>query len=427
MDKREGTRMTAEYDVVIIGGGAAGANVAGRTSPGGLSTVIIESELVGGACTYWACMPSKALLRPGEALAAAKAVPALADAITGGIDATRALRGRNAFANAWNDYWQVKRVESVNADLIRGVARLDGPKRVVVELAEGGTQEVIARKALVVATGSHANVPAIDGIDEVGAYLDRDITTAQTVPESLVILGGGAVGLEMAEAWASLGTKEVTVVDHHTLDDLRHVEPFAMHIVAESLKAKGIRFRTECDVASTAMVDGQVVVTLDNGDRVTAERLVLAAGRRPNTAGLGLEALGLPEGEPIKVSDTLQAEGVDDGWLYAVGDVNGRALFTHQAKYQARQAGDHILGKGTTAWADHVAVPGVIFTDPQVGPVGMTEREAREKGVNVRGRIGVGCRRGDAAWAWIAWRGEVDRRRGSARAGEGDVRGAGSG
>ncbi len=376
--------MATEYDVVIIGAGAAGENVAGRTSPGGLSTVIIESELVGGECTFWACMPSKALLRPGEALAAAKAVPAVAGAVTGGIDPEAALRSRNTFAYDWNDYWQVKWVESVNADLLRGTARIVGPKRVAVDLAEGGTLELTARKAVVVATGSRSAIPPIEGIENIGAYNNRDIVVCQQVPESIIILGAGAVGLEMAEAWRSLGTEQVTIIERHALDDRPKVEPFAMRVIAEAFEKKGIRMITERSIVSAERDANGVTLTLDNGDRHTAERFVLAAGRVPNTGDLGVETVGLTPGEFIAVDDSLVASGVDGGWLYAVGDVNGRALFTHQGKYQARQAGDHILGKGTSAWADNVAVPSVIFTDPQIASVGMTERIAREKGLNVK-------------------------------------------
>jgi pyruvate/2-oxoglutarate dehydrogenase complex dihydrolipoamide dehydrogenase (E3) component len=375
--------MATEYDVIIIGGGAAGENVAGRTSPGGLSTVIIEAELVGGECSYWACMPSKALLRPAEALAAARAVPAAADAVTGGIDVEKTLRSRNAFANGWNDFNQVKWVDSVGADLLRGHARLTGPRAVTVDLAEGGTQDLLARKAVVLATGSQSIVPNIDGIDDVAPLNNRDIVVKQDVPESLVILGGGAVGLEMAEAWNALGAK-VTVVTHSTLDDARRVEPFAMHIIDEAFAAKGIRLKAGCAIVSVVREPGGVTVTLDNGERITAEELVLAVGRKPNTANLGLESVGLSDGAALKVDDTLLVGGVDASWLYAVGDVNGRAMMTHQGKYQARQAGDHILGKGTTAWADNVAVPGVIFTDPQIAMVGLTESAAIAKGLNVR-------------------------------------------
>ncbi|MDA0797730.1 MAG: NAD(P)/FAD-dependent oxidoreductase [Chloroflexi bacterium] len=375
--------MAIEYDVIIIGGGAGGENVAGRTSPGGLTTVIIESELVGGECSYWACMPSKGLLRPAEALAAARAVPAISDAITGTVDVGKTLRSRNAFANGWNDYWQVKWVESVNANLVRGHARLTGPRAVSVDLAEGGTLDLVARKAVVLATGSSSIVPAIDGIADVSPLGSRDIVVRQDVPESLVILGGGAVGLEMAEAWNSLGA-QVTVVTHSTLDDSRRVEPFAMHIIDEAFQAKGINLKAGCAIVSVARDASGVTVVLDNGERITAAELVLAVGRQPNTADLGLEAVGLKPSAALGVNDALQVFGVDGGWLYAVGDVNGRAMMTHQGKYQARQAGDHILGKGTSAWADHVAVPGVIFTDPQIATVGLTESAAVAKGLSIR-------------------------------------------
>jgi pyruvate/2-oxoglutarate dehydrogenase complex dihydrolipoamide dehydrogenase (E3) component len=406
--------MAIEYDVIIIGGGAAGENVAGRTSPAGLSTVIIESELVGGECSYWACMPSKAMLRPAEALAAARAVPALADAITRGIDIAKTLHSRNAFANGWNDYWQVKWVESVNADLLRGHAHLTGPRAVRVDLAEGGTLDLVARKAVVLATGSHSIVPAIDGIDDVRPMGSRDIVVQQDVPESLVILGGGAVGLEMAEAWHSLGA-QVTVVTHSTLDDSRRIEPFAMHIIDDAFHAKGIRLKAGCAIVSVARDASGVTVVLDNGERIMAAELVLAVGRRPNTVGLGLETVGVESSAVGQVNDALQVPGVNGDWLYAVGDINSRAMMTHQGKYQARQAGDHILGKGTLAWADHVAVPAVIFTDPQIAAVGLTESGALAKGLNIRAieiglNVGGASLRGRGLRGGSKWVVDEDRR-----------------
>ena len=253
-----------------------------------------------------------------------------------------------------------------------------------MELVEGGTLTLTARKAVVIATGSHTAVPPIEGIDDVGAYTNRDIVTCPDVPESLVLLGAGPVGLEMAQAWKSLGTKEVTVVERLAVDDLPHIEPFAMHLLLEAFEEAGIRVMMSSTAVAVSQADGLVTVRLASGETVAASRLVLATGRRPNTADLGLEHVGLIPGEVVTVDDSMRASGVADGWLYAVGDVNGRALFTHQGKYQARQAGDHILGKGTTAWADNVAVPSKILTDPQVASVGLTERRARERGIDVR-------------------------------------------
>ena len=376
--------MTETYDVIIIGGGAAGENVAGRTSPGGLSTAIVESELVGGECTYWACMPSKALLRPAEALAAARRVPAARDAVTGTVDAARALRARDAFASRWDDSGQAAWVDSVGAALIRGKGRLTGERRVVVEQADGVEVELEARKAVVLATGSVGFVPPIPGLAEAKPWTSREITSAPSVPESLIIIGGGVVGLEMAQAWKSLGTGSVTVLERLQPQDSATLEPFALEAVISSLEEQGIVFRLGCVVSSVERTEAGVKATMDNGEEISAEQIVVAAGRAGVVDGVGLDTVGVTASRFVTVNDHLQVEGVEGGWLYAVGDVNGRALLTHQGKYQARQAGDHILGKDASAWADNGAVPAVIFTDPQVGSVGLTERAARNRGLNVR-------------------------------------------
>ena len=386
--------MADEYDVIIIGGGASGENVAGRTSPGGLSTVVIEDELVGGECSYWACMPSKALLRPGEVLSAARRVPGAREAVSGRINVEEALKRRDAMSSNWSDQGQEAWLESVKTGLIRGRARLAGPRRVEVQERDGSTRFLTARKAVVIATGSVAAVPPIDGIEGARPWTSREVVTAKAVPESIIILGAGPVGMEMAQAWKSLGTKEVTLIERLGVGELAQFEPFAAELAIGALRNMGIDVMMETTLASVRRVDGRVTVRCSNGRDVTADELVVATGRQPATTDLGLETVGLEPKKFITVNDHLQAQGVGDGWLYAVGDVNGRALLTHQGKYQARIAGDHILGKDVAAWADHVAVPAVTFTDPQVASVGLTEREAREKGVNVRAvemGLGVGA------------------------------------
>ena len=383
---------TREYDLIVIGAGPVGENVADRATQGGLSVVVVESELVGGECSYWACMPSKTLLRSGAALRAARDVDGAAQAVTGSLDIAATLRRRDAIVHEWSDASQVEWLRGAGIDLVRGQGRLDGERRVVVTGADGEETTLVARHAVAVCTGSAALLPDIPGLRDAAPWTSRDATGVKDVPASLAILGGGVVGSEMATLFASFGC-EVTVIARSGL--LPALEPFAGEAVAGSLTDAGADVRTGVGVDRVAREDGgDVVLTLSDGSEVRAAELLVATGRIPRTGDLGLDTVGLAAGEWLDVDDTLRVRGHD--WLYAVGDVNHRVLLTHQGKYQARAAGDVIAARAQggevddapwgrhVATADHSAVPQVVFTDPEVASVGHTEASAREAGLGIR-------------------------------------------
>ena len=377
--------MDETFDVVVIGAGPAGENLAGRVAGGGKSVAVVEAELVGGECSYWACMPSKALLRPGEVIAAARRVPGAAEAVTGTIDAAAALARRDELTGNWNDEGQVHWLEGVGATLVRGRGRIAGERTVSVTTASGSVRTLRATTAVVVATGSGAAIPPIPGLRDIAVWDSRAVTSAKEVPRRLVVVGGGVVGVEMAQAWKRLGAEKVTIVEAADRLLAMH-EPFVGEQLAAALTDDGIDVitGTKAIAAERDGNDGPVRLRLEDGRVVEGDELLVAVGRRPLTSDLGLDTVGLEPGHYIDVDDSLRATAVPGGWLYAIGDVNGRALLTHQGKYQARICGDVILGKTITAWADNVAVPGVVFTDPQIGSVGLTEAKAREKGIDVR-------------------------------------------
>ncbi|MFC3492563.1 dihydrolipoyl dehydrogenase family protein [Glycomyces rhizosphaerae] len=377
-----------EVDLVVIGAGPVGENVADRAVKGGLETVIVERELVGGECSYWACMPSKALLRPAQVLSAARAMPGVA--VAGELDVAAVLRRRDSFTSNWSDDGQVSWLESAGIDLVRGHGRLSGEREVTATADDGSTTLLRARHAVAVATGSVPNLPDIPGLREANPWSSREATSAKSVPESLAIIGGGVVALEMATAFASFGSA-VTVIVRGTV--LGGVESFAGERVAESLRSRGVAILTDTETLSVERNDAGVRIETSAGT-VTASELLVAAGRSPATADLGLEQVGLDPGVRLETDDTLRVAGSE--WLYAVGDVNGRALLTHQGKYQARAAGDVIAARAKgrpvddapwgahVATADHAAVPQVVFTDPEVAAVGLTADAARAQGKTIR-------------------------------------------
>ncbi|MEE4546414.1 NAD(P)/FAD-dependent oxidoreductase [Streptomyces sp. V4-01] len=386
------------YDVVVIGAGPVGENVADRTRAAGLTTVVVESELVGGECSYWACMPSKALLRPVIARADARRLPGLDQAVAGPLDTAAVLARRDEFASHWKDDGQVGWLESVGVDLVRGHARLDGPRAVTVTTADGGTVRLTARHAVAVCTGTAAALPELPGLTDVAPWTSREATSAKEAPGRLVVVGGGVVAVEMATAWQALGSQVTVLVRGRAL--LPRMEPFAGELVADGLREAGADVRYGVSVTSVAREggrpDGELRVVLDDGGELTADEILFATGRTPRTGDIGLETVGLTPGGWLTVDDTCRVTGVEDGWLYAVGDVNHRALLTHQGKYQARMAGAAIGARAQGApvddapWGAHVAtadiaaVPQVVFTDPEIGSVGLTAAEAERAGLRVR-------------------------------------------
>ncbi|MFC1408067.1 NAD(P)/FAD-dependent oxidoreductase [Streptacidiphilus sp. N1-1] len=384
------------YDVIVVGAGPVGENVADRARAAGLTVALVESELVGGECSYWACMPSKALLRPVVALAEARRLPGAREAVTGRLDAAAVLARRDSFTSHWKDDGQAGWVKDIGAQLVRGHGRLDGPRRVTVTQPDGSETLLTARHAVVLATGSRAVVPDLPGVAEAGPWTSREATSSSVVPERLAVVGGGVVGVEMATAWNALGSEVTLLVRGAGL--LPNLEPFAGDLVTAGLTEAGVDVRTEASVTELHRPDpdGPVTLTLNDGSELEVDEILFATGRAPRSEDLGLDTVGLKPGSWLEVDDSCRVTAVADGWLWAVGDVNHRALLTHQGKYQGRITGDAIgaLAAGrpldTTPWGSHTAtsdaasVPQVVFTDPEVAAVGLTAAQAERAGLRVR-------------------------------------------
>ncbi|SDB89433.1 dihydrolipoamide dehydrogenase [Sanguibacter gelidistatuariae] len=414
------------FDVVVIGAGAVGENTAERAGRTGLSVAVVEDALVGGECSYWACMPSKALLRPGAALAAARGVPGVAEMLTGELDPAPVLARRDTFTSHWHDDSQVSWLEGAGITLIRGRARFTGPRTMTVTAPADGdgsplTTTVTARHAVILATGSTPVVPAIDGLDPSEVWTSREATSVTDVPASLAIVGGGVVAVEMATALTDLGTRVTVVARGDRL--LTSSEPFAGEAVAAALTDLGvdIRLGTEVTRATATGETGTRTATrlhLSDGSTVVVEKVLVATGRRPATTDIGLDAVGLDPEKPLAVDDAMEVlvepDGAGTGWLFAAGDVTGRAATTHQGKYEGRVAGDVVAARfgpegargpgpggpdapdartrerSAARWsqfrasADHRAVPQVVFTRPEVSSVGLTEQQARDAGLAIR-------------------------------------------
>ena len=380
-----------EYDVIVIGAGAVGENVADRAVQGGLKTVIVENELVGGECSYWACMPSKALLRSAASLRAALDLDGAKQAVTGELDVAGVLRRRDAITHDWKDDSQVAWLDGAGIELVRGRARFTGPKELDVTADDGGVIHLTAKYAVAACTGSAAILPDIPGLRDIEPWTSRDATSAHEIPASLAIVGGGVVACEMATAYAGFGTKVTLIVRSGLLGGM---EPFAADLVRESLEKLGVTIHQGVEPTEAHRTEKNAVLALSDGTRVVAEQVLVATGRVPHTVDLGVENIGLTPGDWLDVDDTMLVRGSD--WLYAVGDVNHRVLLTHQGKYQARAAGDVIAARALgrpvddrpwgvhVATADHDAVPQVTFTDPEVASVGFTEASARRAGRRIR-------------------------------------------
>lgn len=399
----QATQTDGMWDVVVIGGGPAGENAAQYAIEGSERTaVIVESELLGGECSYWACRPSKALLHPVELFEQSRAMPAVAKALTGSIDVAATLARRDSAIHDHDDSGQVEWAKGLRIDVVRGRGRLTGEKAVEVTTSEGSMRTLKARHAVVIATGSTATVPGIEGLREARPWTSRDVTNLREVPRRVVVIGGGVVSCEATTWLRGLGSEEVTIIEPESRL-LEHLEPFAGSLIAEAFASDGVRVMLDTRLdsvdrpathdAGVGRIHGGPAKVTAGGSTFEVDEIVVAAGRTPNSDRLGLENVGVQVNDHGYIdTDDHMAVANADTWLYAVGDVCGRALLTHMGKYQARIAGDVIAaraeGRSTegpryTDIADHGAVPAVVFTDPQVASVGVTEANARDNGLGI--------------------------------------------
>ena len=367
-----------EVDVVVIGLGPGGEDLAGRVATGGLSVVGVESRLVGGECPYFACVPTKMMVRAAGVLAEGRRI----DRLSGSVEvhprwSPVADRIRDEATTDWDDAVAVERLEKTGARFVRGRGRISAPGEVTVTTADGD-RTFRARRGIVLNPGTEPAVPPIDGLHGTPYWTNRDAVPAREVPESLLVLGGGPVGVEFAQVFARFGA-EVTVLESHSRL-LTPFEPEAAELLESVFAAEGIQVRTNESAAGVRYDDGQFTVRLGSGEELGAQQLLVATGRRTDLAALGVGAAGLDEqARRIEVDDRLRAA---DG-LWAIGDITGRGAFTHTSAYQARIAAADILGAETEP-ADYRAMPAVTFTDPELAMVGLTEAAARENGLKVR-------------------------------------------
>ncbi len=384
------------YDVIVLGAGPVGQNAAERARAGGLSVAMVERELVGGECSYWGCVPSKALLRPVIAIADADHVDGAREAVTGPINAAGVFGRRDRYVSNWDDTGQADWVAGIGATLMRGHGRLDGPRRVEVTTASGTSSVLTARHAVVVCTGSRAALPDLPGIAEARPWTNRKGTDSSVVPDRLAVVGAGGVGVEMATAWHGLGASVTLLVRGAGL--LPRMEPFVGELVEDGFQRSGVDVRKNVSVTRLRRphVDGPVTLELNDGTDLEVDEVLFATGRAPLSDDIGLHTVDLAPGSWLEVDDTCRVRAVEDGWLYAAGDANHRALLTHQGKYQARIAGAAIAARAagrpldTAPWgrhavtADHQAVPQVFFTDPEAAAVGLSAAAAERSGHRVR-------------------------------------------